>query len=66
MAASFTITVNIPTADTRAIETMWAARAAQLAAHAVRSAGGAATSGNITADGGVALGTWAYTPQASS
>ena len=66
MAASFSVTVNIPTSDTRAIEVMWSQRGAELAAGAVRKAGGAATSGTMFADGGVSIGTWTYTPQAAS
>lgn len=66
MAASFSVTVNIPTSETRAIEVMWAQRGAELAAGAVRKAGGAATSGTMFADGGVSIGTWTYTPQAAS
>jgi hypothetical protein len=66
MAASLSITVNIPTSETRAIEVMWASRGAELASHAVRRAGGTVTTANITADGGQVIGTWTYTPQAAS
>ena len=66
MAASLSVTVNIPTAETRAIEVKWCDRALQLAAHAIRRAGGQATSGDITGDGGVLLGSWVYTPEAAS
>jgi hypothetical protein len=41
-------------------------RALDLAESAIRGPGGAVTSGNIIGDGGVLLGTWSYTPQASS
>ena len=66
MAANLSVTVNIPTSETRQIETMWAQRGAELAASAVRRAGGAATSGNMISDGGVSIGSWTYTPQAAS
>jgi hypothetical protein len=41
-------------------------RALHLAAMDIRSNGGKKTSGNINGDGGVLLGTWTYTAQASS
>ena len=66
MPASLSVTVNIPTAETRAIEVKWCDRALQLAAHAIRRNGGAQTSGDITGDGGILLGSWVYTPQAKS
>jgi hypothetical protein len=42
------------------------ARALDLAAHAIRANGGQQTSGNILDTGAVVVGTWIYTPQASS
>jgi hypothetical protein len=41
-------------------------RALDLAESAIRSPGGAVTSGTITGDGGVVLGSWTYTPVAGS
>jgi hypothetical protein len=66
MAASFSITVNIPTCDTRRAEVAHAARSAKFAAFALQSTGGQQTSGNLVMDGGIVIGSWAYTPQASS
>jgi hypothetical protein len=62
------VTVNnaSPALDRKAQEVQVVARALELAAHAIRKAGGATTSGNIIADGGVTVGTWTYTAQASS
>jgi hypothetical protein len=66
MAASCTITVNIPTSDYRADEVMWINRALLLVAPVIRRDGGRTTSGNITADNGMLIGTWSYTPMAPS
>jgi hypothetical protein len=61
------VTVNTitPQLDKRAQEVQVINRALELAAQSVRMAGGAVTSGNIV-DAGVTLGTWTYTPAASS
>jgi hypothetical protein len=50
-----------PALSTRAQEVQLIARACELAGHAIRSAGGATASGNITDTGAVVLGTWVYT-----
>jgi hypothetical protein len=65
--ALLTLTVNnlSPALDKRFQEVQVIARALDLAENAIRSAGGQTASGNIT-DAGVTLGTWTYTPQASS
>jgi hypothetical protein len=62
------ITVNnqSPALDHKASEVALVARALQVAAQQIRAAGGAATSGTMTGDFGAVLGTWTYTPQASS
>jgi hypothetical protein len=52
--------------DKQAQEVALIAQALDQAARSIRSPGGTVTSGNITGDGGVLLGTWSYTPQASS
>jgi hypothetical protein len=66
--ALFTLTVNnlAPALDKKAQEVQVIARALNLAEASVRGAGGQQTSGNINGDGGVLLGSWTYTPQASS
>jgi hypothetical protein len=62
------ITVNDPATPlaTRAQETQLTARACQLAAEAIRSAGGAAASGNIVDTGANVIGSWTYTAVATS
>jgi hypothetical protein len=62
------ITVNnqSPVLGTKYSEVALIARALDLSANAIRAAGGAATSGNIVDTGAVVVGTWTYTPQASS
>ena len=57
------ITVNVPSPalSTRAQEVQLTARACELAAQAIRSAGGATASGNILDSGAVVIGTWTYT-----
>jgi hypothetical protein len=62
------ITVNDPSTPlaTRAQEVALTARACELAAQAIRSAGGTQTSGNILDTGATVIGSWTYTPQASS
>jgi hypothetical protein len=66
--ALFTLTVNnlSPALDKKFQEVQIIARALDLAESAVRGAGGQLASGNINGDGGVLLGTWTYTPQATS
>jgi hypothetical protein len=61
------VTVNTisPQLDKRHQEVQVIDRALHLAAVAVRAPGGAVTSGNIV-DAGVLLGSWTYTPAASS
>jgi hypothetical protein len=66
--ALLTLTVNntSPAMDKKYGEVALIARALDLAAQSIRMAGGSVTSGNINGDGGVLLGTWTYTPQATS
>ena len=66
MPANFSIAVDIPKSETRAIELFWVAKAVKSAAHAAGAAGGTVTSGTMTGDFGVVLGTWTYTPEASA
>jgi hypothetical protein len=62
------ITVNnaSPALDKKFQEVALIQRALDLAESAIRGPGGAVTSGNIVNDGGTVIGTWVYTPQASS
>jgi hypothetical protein len=62
------ITINNPSPqlDKQHQEVQLIDRALQLAKTDIRSNGGKKTSGNIANDGGVVIGTWTYTPQASS
>jgi hypothetical protein len=62
------ITVNNPSPalTTRAQEVQIVARALELAAFEIRSAGGTTASGNILDSGATLIGTWTYTPVASS
>lgn len=66
--ALLTLTVNnaSPARDKKHQEVQLIARALELAAVQIRSAGGLATSGTITDDGAAVLGSWTYTAQASS
>jgi hypothetical protein len=66
--ALLTLTVNnlAPALDKKTQEVAVIARALGIAAQLVQSQGGLVTSGNILVDGGVNIGTWTYTPQASS
>jgi hypothetical protein len=61
------VTINnlSPALDKKFQEVQVIARGLALASQAIQGAGGQQTSGNIT-DAGVLLGSWAYTPQASS
>jgi hypothetical protein len=52
--------------DKKFQEVQLIARGLELAEQAIRMAGGTVTSGNIATDGAVVIGTWTYTPQASS
>jgi hypothetical protein len=63
-----TLTVNnlATPMDNKAQEVALITQALDVAARAIRSPGGTVTSGNINGDGGVVLGSWSYTPQASS
>jgi hypothetical protein len=63
--ALFTLTVTDASQDTKAKEVQRIARALQVAAIEVRSAGGALTSGNILDDGAVVIGSWTYTGSAT-
>jgi hypothetical protein len=62
------VTINnlSPVLDKRFQEVQVISRALDLAQQAICSPGGTVTSGNINGDGGILLGTWTYTPQASS
>jgi hypothetical protein len=66
--ALLSLTVNNPAVamDKQHGETHLIARALDRARLDICGAGGAKTSGNIIGDGGVVLGTWTYTPQASN
>jgi hypothetical protein len=66
--ALLTLTINnaSPALDKQHQETQLIHRALHLASLDIRSNGGKKTSGNINGDGGVLLGSWVYTPQASS
>jgi hypothetical protein len=66
VAATFTVTVNIPDSGTRAQELWWAAQGLEIAARTARSTGGQRTSGDVLADFAQNIGSWAYTPQAPS
>ncbi len=65
--ALLTLTINngSPALDKKSKEVQVIQRALNIAEVQIRSARGAATSGNIV-DAGVLLGRWTYTPQASS
>ena len=62
------ITINNPSTalDKQHQEAQLISRALQLAQQDIRANGGKKTSGNINGDGGVLLGTWTYTPVATS
>jgi hypothetical protein len=64
--AVITVSAQSPSLDTRAQEVALISRALELAAQAIRAAGGTVTSGNILGDGAVVLGTFVYSPVASS
>jgi hypothetical protein len=64
--AVITINALSPQLDKRFQEVQVVARGLALAAQAISGPGGQQTSGNIDGDGGVLLGTWTYTPQAST
>ena len=66
--ALLSLTVNnaSPALDKKYSEVALIARALGIAAQVLQSNGGLVTSGNILGDGAVVLGTWTYTPQASS
>jgi hypothetical protein len=55
-----------PALDRKFQEVGFIARALDLAEQAISAPGGTVTSGNIINDGGVVIGSWIYTPQASS
>ena len=66
--ALFVLTINNPSTalDKQHQESQLVHRALELAKQDFRSAGGKRTSGNINGDGGVLLGSWVYTPVATS
>jgi hypothetical protein len=66
--ALLSLTVNnaSPALDKKAQEVALIAQALGVAAQVLQSNGGLVTSGNILGAGGVVLGTFSYTPQASS
>lgn len=67
--ALFTLTINnlSPALEMKHQEVERIQSYAQSAVHDLRAAGGAVTSGNILAPGGATVvGSWVYTPQASS
>jgi hypothetical protein len=66
--ALFVLTVNNPSTalDKQHQESQLVHRALDLAKQDFRANGGKKTSGNINGDGGVLLGSWIYTPVATS
>jgi hypothetical protein len=64
--ATITVTAPTPALTTRNQEVALVARACELAAQSIRSAGGASTSGNVTDTGGVVIASYVYVPVASS
>ena len=62
------VTINNPAIalDKRFQEVQVIARALRLAEQAICGANGQQTSGDIATDGAVVIGTWVYSPQASS
>jgi hypothetical protein len=66
--ALLSLTVNnaSPALEKKAQEVQLISRALDLAQQAICAAGGLTTSGNIIDTGGVTIGTWTYTAQASS
>jgi hypothetical protein len=66
--ALLTLTINNPSTalDKQHQETQLISRALQVAQQDIRANGGKKTSGNINGDGGVLLGSWTYTPVATS
>lgn len=62
------LTINNPAIafEKRFQEVDFIARGLALAAQAIQSAGGQQTSGNIATDGAVVIGSWVYSPQATS
>jgi hypothetical protein len=63
-----TVTINNPgiALEKRFQEVDFIARGLALAAQAIQSAGGQQTSGNIATDGAVVIGSWTYSPVAST
>jgi hypothetical protein len=62
------LTINNPAIalEKRFQEVDFIARGLALAIQAIQSAGGQQLSGNIATDGAVVIGSWVYSPQASS
>lgn len=65
MSNIFSLTVTDTTKETKQAEVQQVARALSIAAHDVRAAGGAATSGTIFDDRGTSIGSWSFTGSAS-
>jgi hypothetical protein len=64
--ATITVTAPSPAFDKQHQEVQYIDRALQLAKADIRAAGGKKTSGNILSDGATVIGSWTYTPVASS
>jgi hypothetical protein len=66
--ALLSLTVNNPSPalEKKFHEVALIERALALAVQSIRAAGGVTTSGNIMNDGATVIGTWTYTPQATS
>jgi hypothetical protein len=64
--AVITIQNLSPALDRKFQEVRFIARALDPAEQAISTPGGTVTSGNIISDGGAVIGSWIYTPQASS
>jgi hypothetical protein len=65
-AAVVTINTITPQLDKKFQEVATVARGLSLAAQAISQAGGTATAGNILDDGAKLIGSWTFTPAASS
>lgn len=63
---SLTVNAASPALEKKFQEVALIQRALQIAEQAIRGPGGLVTSGNIIDNGGQVIGSWTYTPQASS
>jgi hypothetical protein len=63
--AVITVSNLSPALDKKSSEVSVIAQALHIAATSIQGAQGTQTSGNIVGNGGVVLGTWAYTSQGS-